>query len=190
MSRRSSRAMWADKLAGNLKEPSGVNVGLRKAYTGTILGIDPSLRGTGLAVISVENDRVMKLHGSRTLKFHAKYSIYDCLGQIFFGVTEMLGLTKVDHVAIEETIYVQNFQTAQVLGAARGAAIAAVMQKGIEITEYPPLRVKQAVVGYGRASKEQVVKTVKQYLGGESELSSDEADAVAIAICHAFTWRK
>lgn len=189
MSRRSSRAMWADKLAGKLKESSAVGVGLRKAYTGTVLGIDPSLRGTGLAVISFERDKIVKLHGSRTLKFHAKHSMYDCLGEIFCGVTEILGVAKVDHVAIEETIYVQNFQTAQVLGAARGAVIAAVMQKGIGISEYPPLRVKQAVVGYGRASKEQVIRTVMQYLGSGVALGSDEADAVAIAICHAFTWR-
>ena len=89
------------------------------------------------------------------------------------------------HVALEQTIYVQNFQTAQILGAARGAAIAAAALYGKEIFEYAPLRVKQAVVGAGRASKEQIQRTVAQEMGlAAPPEPPDVADAMAIALTH------
>ena len=92
-------------------------------------------------------------------------------------------------MAVEQTIYVQNFQTAQILGAVRGAVIAAAAVRGFPVFEYPPLRIKQAVVGYGRASKEQLARTVVQLLGHEKELDFDEADAAGTALCHAMTWK-
>jgi crossover junction endodeoxyribonuclease RuvC len=101
----------------------------------------------------------------------------------------MLAAHPVDHVALEKTIYVQNISTAQVLGAARGAAIAAAALAGCEVFEYPPLRVKQAVVGRGHASKEQVARTVMALLGHGRSLALDESDAAGVALCHAFTWR-
>ena len=84
---------------------------------------------------------------------------------------------------------VQNFQTAQILGAARGAAMAAAALQECEIFEYAPLRVKQAVVGAGRASKEQMARTVMSMLGHGRTLAFDEADAAGVALCHALTWR-
>ncbi len=77
----------------------------------------------------------------------------------------------------------------QILGAARGAAVSAVAIEGLEIFEYPPLRVKQAVVGVGRASKEQVARTVMAHFGHLTSMDFDEADAAAVALCHAFTGR-
>ena len=97
---------------------------------------------------------------------------------------------EVRHVALEQTIYVQNFQTAQILGAARGAAISAAALQNRPVFEYPPLRVKQAVVGAGRASKEQMARTVMALLGHGRTLALDEADAAGVALCHAFTWRE
>ena len=113
----------------------------------------------------------------------------ECLGAIGNQVDDFLNQHSVDHVAIEQTIYVQNFQTAQILGAARGAAIAAAAMRGVPIFEYAPLRVKQAVVGKGRASKEQVARTLHKITGKDFELRFDESDAAAVALCHAFTWR-
>jgi crossover junction endodeoxyribonuclease RuvC len=84
---------------------------------------------------------------------------------------------------------VQNFRTAQILGAARGAAIAAAALHEREIFEYAPLRVKQAVVGRGQASKEQMARTVMALLGHGKPLAHDEADAAGVAVCHAYTWR-
>jgi crossover junction endodeoxyribonuclease RuvC len=114
--------------------------------------------------------------------------MFDCLGQINANVTELLETYAIDAVAVEQTIYVQNFQTAQILGAARGAAIAAAAVLGKSVFEYAPLRVKQAVVGVGRASKDQVARTVMGLVGHGRTLAHDEADAAAVAICHAFTY--
>jgi crossover junction endodeoxyribonuclease RuvC len=105
-------------------------------------------------------------------------------------VTAFLDGGQVRHVAMEQTIFVQNFQTAQILGAARGAAMAAAALFDRPIFEYAPLRVKQAVVGAGRASKEQMARTVMALMGHGRPLASDEADAAGVALCHAFTWRE
>lgn len=110
-----------------------------------------------------------------------------CLGEIFHHVDLLLGRFHIDEVAVEQAIYVQNFQTAMTLGSARGAALSAVARKGLPITEYPPLRIKQAVVGYGRASKEQMIRTLQQLLSLTTPLPTDEADAAGVALCHAFT---
>ncbi len=90
-------------------------------------------------------------------------------------------------VALEQTIFVQNIKTALILGAARGAAIAAAATLNKPVFEYPPLRIKQAVVGYGRASKHQVTHMVKQMLDLGDALAFDEADAAGVALCHAYT---
>jgi len=177
------------KLAGNLPASSAAG-GLpqlgRKKVQGTILGIDPSLRGTGLAVLEIRGDH-RKLLSSSTVRMKAKATMPECLAEIYKAVSSVIEDFDVSIVALEQTIYVQNFQTVQVLGAARGAAIAAAAVLEKPVFEYPPLRVKQAVVGYGRASKHQVAQTVKQLLLLNDALSFDEADAAGVALCHAFT---
>jgi crossover junction endodeoxyribonuclease RuvC len=190
MARKSSRQLWADKVSGKSTQsyPKSGYETSRSPFNGVILGIDPSLRGTGLAVIEFSKaDRRLLLH-SRTVKIKPSISMFECLGQINGNVTELLETYAIDAVAVEQTIYVQNFQTAQILGAARGAAIAAAAVLGKSVFEYAPLRVKQAVVGVGRASKDQVARTVMGLVGHGRALAHDEADAAAVAICHAFTY--
>jgi crossover junction endodeoxyribonuclease RuvC len=125
----------------------------------------------------------------RTLRVPARRPLSEALAEIHRGVSGFVDDFSVRHVALEQTIYVQNFQTALIMGAARGAAIAAAALKGYAVFEYPPLRVKQAVVGAGRASKEQMARTIMALLGHGRTLASDEADAAGVAFCHAFTWR-
>lgn len=162
----------------------------RRSFAGQVLGIDPSLRGTGLALIEFQPGREPVLLRCRTVSVPAKHSMARALGEISAAVSAFLTDFEVRHVALEQTIYVQNFQTAQILGAARGAAIAAAALAGHDdVFEYPPLRVKQAVVGAGRASKEQMARTVMALLGHGRVLASDEADAAGVALCHAYTWR-
>lgn len=189
MARRSSRQLWKAKIEGKSVSggrSSGFSIA-RRPFRGVILGIDPSLRGTGLAVLEfVKRDRPVLLH-SRTLKLKPSISMFECLGQINGSVAEVLDTYEIDVVAVEQTIYVQNFQTAQILGAARGASIAAAAVLGKPIFEYAPLRVKKAVVGVGRASKEQVARTVMALTGLGDTLQYDESDAAAVALCHAFT---
>jgi crossover junction endodeoxyribonuclease RuvC len=125
----------------------------------------------------------------QTVKVHPKQTMAYALGEIHRAVAALLAGAEVRHVALEQTIYVQNFQTAQILGAARGAAIAAAALQQKEIFEYAPLRVKLAVVGQGRASKDQMARTVMAMLGHGRALAFDEADAAGVALCHAMTWR-
>jgi crossover junction endodeoxyribonuclease RuvC len=187
--------MWKAKLEGrSLPARSAAGeagfVLSRPAFAGCVLGVDPSLRGTGLALIEFSSGRTPLLLHCRTVKVAARRPMAEALGEIHRAVAELLAGRVVRHVALEQTIYVQNFQTAQILGAARGAAMAAAALGGLPVFEYAPLRVKQAVVGAGRASKEQMARTVMAMLGHGRPLASDEADAAGVALCHAFTWRE
>ena len=192
MARMSVRQMWKAKLAGTLEArawPEAPDL-RRPPFTGRVLGIDPSLRGTGLALIEFAAGRPAVLLRTRTVRVPARRPLAEALAEIHRAVTEFLDETSVRHVALEQTIYVQNFQTAQILGAARGAAIAAAALRGRPVFEYPPLRVKQAVVGAGRASKQQMQRTMMALLGHGAVLAPDEADAAGVAMCHALTWRE
>jgi crossover junction endodeoxyribonuclease RuvC len=191
MARTSVRDLWKAKLAGNLQPKAWPDapIAQRKSYQGRVLGIDPSLRGTGLALIEFSPNRPAVMLRCQTVKVPAKESMAYCLGEIHRAVAAFVADFDPTHVALEQTIYVQNFQTAQILGAARGAAIAAAALKQKEIFEYAPLRVKLAVVGNGRASKDQMARTVMSLLGHGRALAFDEADAAGVALCHAFTWR-
>lgn len=188
MAKPSARKLWAMKLAGNLPAsgPVGLDQSGRRKVEGIILGIDPSLRGTGLAVVEVKRDQ-RRLLKSHTVRLNAQATMPECLAEIYISISSMIEDFDASIVALEQTIYVQNFQTAQILGAARGAAIAAAAVLERPIFEYPPLRVKQAVVGYGRASKHQMAQTVMQLLSLDDALTFDEADAAGVALCHAFT---
>jgi crossover junction endodeoxyribonuclease RuvC len=192
MARMNVRQMWAAKLAGKAGPAAVAAPALaagRTPFAGQVLGIDPSLRGTGLALIEFTPGRQPLLLRCQTVTVANKYPMAHALGEIHRAVAEFLGDFEVRHVALEQTIYVQNFQTAQILGAARGAAISAAALRHLPVFEYAPLRVKMAVVGAGRASKEQMARTVMALLGHGRALAPDEADAVGVALCHAFTWR-
>ncbi len=201
MAKMSVRAMWAAKLAGKDvpaassrpqragATPRALPNMQRTAFRGQVLGIDPSLRGTGLALIDFQPGKQPVMLRCQTVKVHAKRPMPEALAEIHRAITRFLEDFQVVHVALEQTIYVQNFQTAQILGAARGAAITAAALRELPVFEYPPLRVKQAVVGVGRASKEQMARTVMGLLGHGRALAPDEADAAGVALCHAFTWR-
>lgn len=200
MARLTSRQLWTAKLAGKAP-PGGAAPATRgvsgatlpfvkRPYVGLVLGIDPSLRGTGLALVDFQAGRPPVLLRCRTVRVPGGRPMAFALAQIHRAVREFIeGSPAVRHVALERTIYVQNFQTAQILGAARGAAIAAAALGELPVFEYAPLRVKQAVAGSGRASKEQLARTVKSLLGHARSLAFDEADAAGVALCHAFTWQ-
>jgi crossover junction endodeoxyribonuclease RuvC len=198
MARKSSRALWTAHLKGGARvapstKPSSrtkkaVAKNSQRGVRGIILGIDPSLRGTGLAVIDSRTEPYQLL-ASTTVKLTPKYSAIECLGKIAEAVEGMTEKFKIDQAAIEETIYVQNFRTAQAMGASRGAALSILARLNIEVKEYAPKRIKLAVTGHGSASKEQVGKMIKSILNLRSELPLDESDAAAIALCHAFTAR-
>ena len=189
MGGRSSRALWAAKLAGKSTgqgTPEPIAPGLRPAFTGRIIGIDPSVRATGIAVVEFIRRNEGRLLYSATLRMPQKLSLYECIGRVSTAVAQVVADYKPTSAAIEQTVYIQNFQTAHNLGAMRGATIVPLAQAGIPVNEYAPLRIKQAVSG-GRASKEQVAAQVKALLGLPEALPFDESDAAATALCHAYT---
>ena len=141
MARKSSRTLWTDKLRGVASTPTGAK-SLRTRKTAAtpavrgcraiILGIDPSLRGTGLAVIDARSEP-MRLLASVTLKLGPKLEAYECLGRIADAVEKLVREHTVTHASIEETIYVQNFRTAQAMGASRGAALSVLARLGVKV---------------------------------------------------------
>ena len=194
MAPKSSRALWTAKLAGGNELPTGKakaapSVASGARFRGRLLGIDPSLRGMGLAVIDVLGADKFRLIESQTLKLKKSITMGECLGEISRTVMDTIAPYELTHAAIEETIYVQNFRTAQIMGVARGAAIGVASMQGLKIHEYSPLSSKKSVTGFGRASKEQMSKQTQALLALKGPLPFDEADAVAVAMCHDLTWR-
>ena len=197
MARKSSRSLWTDKLSGGAASPAGakspraskaVVTPAGRGCRAIILGIDPSLRGTGLAVIDARTEP-MRLLASVTVKLGPKLEPYECMGRIADAVEKLTRAHAVTHAAIEETIYVQNFRTAQAMGASRGAALSVLARLGVKVGEYAPTRIKLAVAGHGSASKEQVGRMIRTVLRLGDALALDESDAAAAALCHAFTAR-
>jgi crossover junction endodeoxyribonuclease RuvC len=195
---RGNRKLWAEYWAkegkGSAKssEKDYKNTSIDRAnkpFCGRILGVDPSLRGTGLAVIDIKNRDEMDLIFSQTVKIPAQELFSRCTYRIFTAISEAIERYRPKVCSVEQTIYVQNFQTAQIMGMARGAALAAIVSQNLEIFEYAPLRIKQAICGYGRASKEQISRMVQAILKIHIDVGFDETDAAAAAICCFFTER-
>jgi crossover junction endodeoxyribonuclease RuvC len=149
-----------------------------------ILGIDPSLRGTGWGVVEL-NSTQPKASGFGTIRNQASISQAECLVKIRHAIHEVITKFRPDVVAVEGLIYVQNVRTALILGQARGAAILAAAEHGLEIFEYAPRRVKQSVVGIGGAKKNQVGFMIRALLELTTTPEPDAADALAIALTHA-----
>lgn len=147
-----------------------------------ILAVDPSLRGTGYAVVesNVAQTKASCLEYG-VLRLDTKLTVAACLLSIFENLGEVIRRQRPQILAIESTIYVQSFQTAIILGSARGAALLAAAKHELEIHEFAPRKVKQAVVGRGAATKEQVAFMVQTLFGLEECPPADAADALAVA---------
>ena len=148
-----------------------------------ILGIDPGSRITGFGLIDNQANRIDYID-SGNIKVSGD-SLPQRLGFIFAAVDEVIRRHQAEQMSIENVFMARNPDSALKLGQARGAAICAAYQAGLEIAEYAPREIKQAIVGTGAANKEQVQHMVKRLLGIRQDLQADEADGLAIAICHA-----
>ena len=151
-----------------------------------VLGIDPGLATVGYGVIKFENNRDITLIDFGIISTKPDVSFARRLKLIADGMTTLIETFKPDAIAFEELFFNKNVKTAIQVAQARGAALIAAYSKTEELYEYTPLQVKQAVVGYGRADKNQVQQMVKHLCGLKNIPQPDDAaDAVAIAICHA-----
>ena len=150
-----------------------------------ILGIDPGFAIVGYGVIDYENSKYKTVdYGKITTPAGMDMPLR--LKEVYDGVLRLIEMYKPDVLAIEELFFNTNVKTAIAVGHARGVIVLAAANSGIKINEYTPLQIKQAVVGYGRADKNQVQQMVKMFLGlKEVPKPDDTADALAVAICHA-----
>jgi crossover junction endodeoxyribonuclease RuvC len=149
-----------------------------------IIGVDPSLRGTGYGVIQLARPNPRALaHG--TIACPAGWERSRCLLKIMQTLREIVAKYQPTVCAIEGLFYAQNLQTALIMGEARGAALAALAEAGLDIFEIAPRKVKQAVVGYGAAQKLAVGKMVQRLLQLPEPPPPDAADALALALAHA-----
>ncbi len=147
-----------------------------------ILGIDPGSRITGYGIIKSQGNKHIYL-ASGCIKAKA-LTMPERLQQIHASLREIIIQYQPTTVAIEEVFLYKNPQSALKLGQARGVAMVACADAGLEVFEYSPRKVKQSVVGYGGATKDQIQHMVKVLLNLSGTPQVDAADALAIAICH------
>ncbi len=150
-----------------------------------IIGIDPGSRLTGYGIIQKEGQ---KLHfvDAGTIRTET-LEMPERLKRIFDGLTRIIDFHQPTEAAVEQIFMAQNPDSALKLGQARGAAITALVNKDLSVAEYTARQIKQSVVGYGAAEKEQVQMMVMRLLSLTIKPQADAADALACAICHAHT---
>jgi len=164
------------------KPAPAFKAGIRPTAAGEIIiGIDPSLRGTGWGVIRTGKPQAQALDYG-TISCPAGWERSRCLARISLTLRDVLVKHHPEVCAIEGLFYAQNLQTALIMGEARGAALAVLAEAGLEIFEIAPRKVKQAIVGYGAAQKSAVAKMVQRELRLTETPGADAADALALAL--------
>ena len=158
------------------------------AEIGRILGVDTSLRSTGLAMVEAAGTDVRFLD-CRPIRNPAKLSMAECLVNIAETLERYLDEWKPAEVAMEGIFFCKNARTSLVLGHARGVVVATCARRGLPMAEYPPARVKQAVTGSGRATKGQMQRMMQRVFALPELPQEDAADALAIASAHAHARR-
>ena len=153
-----------------------------------ILGIDGSLRGTGLAVIEQQGSQVRAVHWE-VVKVPQKAPHSECLRRIRERIDAVIAEHRPAVAAVEGGFFFKNAKIAMVLGEVRGVAIASCATAEMAVYEYSPRRVKQNVTGWGAAPKDQVARMVMAVLGLAEAPPPDAADAFALALCHAHSSR-
>ena len=150
-----------------------------------ILGIDPGLAIVGWGVIEYSGSRFRTL-GYGSIETPAGMATEERLSLIYDGIRKLIETYHPTEMAVEELFFNTNQTTGIRVAEARGVIIMCAHRLGVKVFEYTPLQVKQAVVGYGRAEKKQVITMVTMFLGLQKPPKPDDtADALAIAVCHA-----
>jgi crossover junction endodeoxyribonuclease RuvC len=148
-----------------------------------VLGIDTSLRSTGVGILDAAGSRMTPVYYG-TIKNPPGRPLSACLTHLQDEVAKLVEAHRPEVVSIEGIFFAKNVKTMMILSHARGAIIAQCSRLGLPVYEYEPRRVKMAVAGTGAAQKEQVQKMVKTLLGLREEPQNDAADALALAITH------
>jgi len=149
-----------------------------------ILGIDPGTRITGYGIIDVEGNRLRHIDNG-IVTTRSGLPLAERLKMIYDGLQKVIATYNPVEMSIEQVFLAKNPRSALTLGHARGTAMLAGVNANLPVSEYSALQVKSAVVGYGRAGKQQVQQMVKALLNLPEIAQEDAADALAVAICHA-----
>ena len=157
-----------------------------------VLGIDPGMGATGFGVVEVEPGGTIRFCGSGVIRPRNQQAFPQRLWKIFSDLRRQIEIYRPNLMGVERPFFGKNVQSAMMLGQARGAAILAAAEAGLPVQEFSPLEVKQAVVGYGRASKDQVQAMVQALLPLPARVAADAADALAVAVCvgHSLCWQR
>jgi len=148
-----------------------------------VLGVDPGSIVTGYGLVEKKNNQMNCIHAG-TISSSGKIPFYQRIHKIFQSMLETMTHYQPQEMAIEDIFFAKNVKSALKIGHARGAVLIAAVQCGIKIFEYTPLEIKKSVVGYGRATKEQVRSMMQIILNMKTIPTLDASDALATAICH------
>jgi len=148
-----------------------------------VLGVDPGSLNTGYGLVKKEHGKLIYAGGGK-ISLPSSVPFNERIHKIFTSLVEIIETYHPEEMSIEDIFFAKNVKSALKIGHVRGASLVAAAQRGLKIFEYTPLQIKQSVVGYGRATKEQVRSMVKLLLQVDIPMSFDASDALAIAICH------
>jgi crossover junction endodeoxyribonuclease RuvC len=148
-----------------------------------VLGVDPGSLVTGYGLVKKEGGTLGYVAGGK-ISFPHPWPLHQRIHRIFSSLVEIIETYHPEEMSIEDIFFAKNVKSALKIGHVRGAALVAAVQCGVKVFEYTPLQIKQSVVGYGRATKEQVRAMVKLLLKLDTQFSLDTSDALAVAICH------
>jgi crossover junction endodeoxyribonuclease RuvC len=148
-----------------------------------LLGLDPGLRNTGWGVIEAVSNKLR--HVANGVVQSGDGSLAERLLRLHSGLREVVAAYQIDSAAVEETFVNMDGKATLKLGQARGVVMLVPAQAGLPVAEYPANTLKKSVVGYGHADKTQIAHMISMLLPGADVGSSDAADALAVAVCHA-----
>lgn len=148
-----------------------------------VLGVDPGSRVTGYGLVEKKGQQLLCLH-SGTVTPSMDLPFYERIHEIYRAMIGIMERYSPNEMSVEDIFFHKNLQSAMKIGHARGAVLIAAVECGIRIFEYSPLEIKKSVVGYGRATKEQVRAMIQLMLKLKKPPVLDASDALAAAICH------
>lgn len=148
-----------------------------------VLGVDPGSIATGYGLVEKDGGR-MRCLDAGTITVARQITFHERIHHIFHSMVEIMTRYRPQELAIEDVFFAKNVKSALKIGHARGAVMIGAVECGVKIYEYTPLEIKKSLVGYGRATKEQVRAMVQAILTLTSPLTLDTSDALAAAICH------
>jgi crossover junction endodeoxyribonuclease RuvC len=148
-----------------------------------VLGVDPGSKITGYGLVKKEGSNLIYINGGK-ISLPNSWPFHKRVHEIFKSLVDIIEEYNPKEMSIEDIFFAKNVKSALKIGHARGAALVAAIQCNMKVSEYSPLQIKQSVVGYGRATKEQVRDMVTVILKLDIKPSLDTSDALATAICH------